>query len=93
MNRLFESPDPAACENQARAIPLHGQVIAIRLEAAFWPILEEIAEAEGMSLPLFLAALHAETVARHGEVPNFGSLLRVSCVQFLTRGAARRGGA
>jgi predicted DNA-binding ribbon-helix-helix protein len=62
---------------------LHGVVTSVRLERAFWAILEEVAELEGISLPKFLENLHDEAVACHGEVPNFASLLRVVCATYL----------
>ncbi len=83
MCRLFASQDPATYRSETRAIRLHGHATSIRLEAAFWATLEEIAEREGMALPRFVATLHDEVLARRGDVGNFSSLLRVTCLHYL----------
>lgn len=83
MCNLFSSQDPTTYASETRAIRLHGHATSIRLEAAFWRTLERIAEAEGNSLPRFLTRLHDEVLARRGEVGNFASLLRVSCLSWL----------
>jgi len=83
MCNLFSSQDPATYAAETRAIRMHGHCTSIRLEAAFWRILERIAASEGVSLPRFLTTLHDEVVARRGEVGNFASLLRVSCLRWL----------
>jgi len=83
MCNLFSSQDPATYAAETRAIRMHGHCTSIRLEAAFWRILERIAASEGLSLPRFLTSLHDEVLARRGEVGNFASLLRVSCLRWL----------
>lgn len=83
MCNLFSSQDPATYAAETRAIRMHGHCTSIRLEAAFWRILERIAASEGVSLPRFLTTLHDEVLARRGEVGNFASLLRVSCLRWL----------
>lgn len=83
MCNLFSSQDPRTYAAETRAIRLHGHCTSIRLEAAFWNILERIAAEEGTTVPRFLTALHDEVLARRGEVGNFASLLRVSCLRWL----------
>ena len=83
MCRLFTSQDPATYAAETRAIRLHGHVTSIRLEAAFWDTLEEIARREGMTVVRFVSVLHDEIMARQGEVPNFASFLRVTCMHWL----------
>lgn len=83
MCRLFVSVDPSAYEAETRPIRLHGHVTSIRLEAAFWAILEEIAGREDIPLARFISTLHDEMLNKHGAVPNFASLLRVTCLQYL----------
>jgi predicted DNA-binding ribbon-helix-helix protein len=83
MCNLFSSQDPATYASETRAIRMHGHCTSIRLESAYWRILERIAAAEGTSLPRFLTTLHDEVLARRGEVGNFASLLRVSCLRWL----------
>ena len=58
----------------------NGQSTSIRVEKVFWEILEDIAAAEGMSVPRFISTLHQEILLLRGEVPNFTSHLRCICV-------------
>jgi predicted DNA-binding ribbon-helix-helix protein len=83
MCRLFVSQDPATYESETRPIRLGGHATSVRLETAFWATLEEIARIEGMSLARFVGVLHEEILARHGDVPNFASFLRVTCLHYL----------
>jgi predicted DNA-binding ribbon-helix-helix protein len=83
MCRLFASQDPATYAAETRALRLHGHVTSLRLEAAFWTTLEEIAAQEDMPLSRFVAALHDEILARQGDVGNFASFLRVTCLHYL----------
>ena len=83
MCRLFVSQDPATYAAETRPIRLHGHLTSIRLEAAFWDTLEEIARREGISVARFVSVLHDEIMATQGEVPNFASLLRVTCMHWL----------
>ena len=50
--------------------------------------LEEIAAKEGMTLAKFLTTLHNEVLDHHGEVNNFASLLRCSCLIYRAKSAA-----
>jgi len=80
---LFVSQDPATYAAETRSVRLHGHVTSIRLEAAFWTTLEEIASHEGMSVARFVSVLHDEILNRTGEVANFASFLRVACLHWL----------
>jgi len=83
MCRLFLSQDPSSYAAETRPIRLHGHATSIRLEAAFWDILEEIAAHEAMPVARFVSVLHDEIMAREGAVPNFASFLRVTCLHWL----------
>lgn len=83
MCRLFASQDPATYASETRAIRLNGHATSVRLESAFWSILERIAEEEGTSVARFVSKLHDEVLERRGEVSNLASLLRVSCLHWL----------
>ena len=83
MCNVFASQDPATYACETRAIRLHGHATSIRLEAGFWRILERIAAAEGSTVTRFLTTLHDEVLARRGEIGNFASLLRVTCLHWL----------
>jgi predicted DNA-binding ribbon-helix-helix protein len=56
------------------------------LEARFWDIIEEIARAQNMTVGKFLSQLHDEALEIHGELLNFASLLRCSCLVYLEQG-------
>jgi predicted DNA-binding ribbon-helix-helix protein len=83
MCRLFKSQDPATYAAETRPIRLHGHCTSIRLEIAFWDTLEEIADKEGMSVARFCGTLHDEMAEKHGDIGNFASLLRVTCLHYL----------
>ncbi len=76
-------------ESQTRSLRIGGHCTSIRLEMAFWDTLEEIAAKENMSLGKFLTTLYNEVLDHHGEVNNFASLLRCSCLIYRS-GAWRR---
>ena len=83
MCRLFKMQDPAAYASETRAIRLHGHATSMRLETSFWKLLEEIAAREGMPLGRFCAVLQDEITEEHGEIANFASFLRVTCIHYL----------
>jgi predicted DNA-binding ribbon-helix-helix protein len=69
---------------------LHGHVTSIRLEAAYWEILEEIAGHEAVPLARFCALLHEEMMQQNAGVANFASMLRVTCLHYLRHQGAYR---
>jgi len=83
MCRLFKTQDPATYAAETRSVRLHGHATSIRLEAAYWDTLEEIAGHEGVSLARFCAILHDEMQQQGGEIGNFASMLRVTCLHYL----------
>ena len=83
MSRIHSGLGPDDCACIARSLRLAGYATSIRLEAAFWDILDEIAEAEGTTTARYLAALYDQALARDGEIPNFTALLRVTCTRYL----------
>lgn len=84
MCRMFAQQDLSRYQPLTRRLRLNGQSTSIRLERAFWEILDDIAAEEGLSTPAFISRLHGEVLLRHGEAANFTSLLRCAC---LTRSA------
>ena len=86
MCRIFAGQAPESYSYVTRSVRLNGVCTSIKLEARFWRILEEIARREGVALTAFLAALHGEAEAIHGRVRNFASLLRCTCLVYLTEG-------
>ena len=62
---------------------LHRHSTSIRLEAAFWTTLEEIAAKEQLTLARFVSVLYDEILEKLGTVQNFTSFLRVTCQHYL----------
>lgn len=79
MCQMFAGQDPARYEYLTRRLRLNGQSTSIRLERAFWGIVDQMAEKDGTSTPAFLSKLHSEVLQQHGEASNFTSLLRCAC--------------
>jgi predicted DNA-binding ribbon-helix-helix protein len=90
MCRLFAGQNPSRYALEVRRMRVNGQSTSIRLENSFWSILDEIAEAEGISTPCFISKLHEEVLVQYGEPANFTSLLRCTCLTYLELGAAPR---
>ena len=84
MCRVFAHQPTDTYEGRTRSIRIGGHCTSIRLEAAFWVILERIAAEEGVSLGRFLTTLHDEVLEHRGEVHNFASLLRCACLVYLS---------
>lgn len=91
MCRIFAGQDPATYGYVARSVRLAGHATSIRLEAAFWEILDEIAARQKMTTPRFLSTLYDEVLELHGGISNFSSLLRVACVLSLGHSGAVTG--
>jgi predicted DNA-binding ribbon-helix-helix protein len=79
MCQIFAGQDPDRYETVTRRLRLNGQSTSIRLERAFWRILDSIAARQGVTTPAFISKLHAEVLELHGEARNFTSLLRCAC--------------
>jgi predicted DNA-binding ribbon-helix-helix protein len=85
MCHLFAHQPPRDYESQTRSLRIGGHCTSIRLEMAFWDTLEVIAAKENMSVGKFLTTLYNEVLDHHGEVSNFASLLRCSCLIYRAR--------
>ena len=88
MCQLFAHQPQRDYKSQTRSLRIDGHCTSIRLEMAFWDTLEEIAAKEDMSLAKFLSRLHSEVLDHHGEVHNFASLLRCSCLIYRSKSTA-----
>ena len=80
MCRIYAGQDPGRYRPETRHLRLNGQSTSLRLEAAFWAILDEVAAGEGVSTPAFISKLHDEVLLMHGEAANFSSILRCTCL-------------
>ncbi len=83
MCQIFAGQDPANYACETRSVRLMGHATSVRLEAKFWLVLEQLAEAQGMPMSKFLTRLYEEALDIHGEVANFASLLRCCCLNYL----------
>lgn len=85
MCEFFVKADPIQYEQRSRTIRIHGALTSIRLENMVWDVLAEMAEEEGRTTNALIALFHDEILAHRGEVPNFASFLRVTCMRYLRR--------
>lgn len=83
MCHVFAGQDPERYTLRTRRLRINGQSTSIRLENAFWDILDQIAARDGVSTPCFISQLHSEVLELRGEPQNFTSLLRTACIVFL----------
>ena len=88
MCHLFAHQPQRDYESQTRSLRIGGHCTSIRLELSFWDTLEEIAAKQGMGVPKFLTTLYYEVLDHHGEVKNFASLLRCSCLIYRAKSAS-----
>ncbi|MEI7465788.1 MAG: ribbon-helix-helix domain-containing protein [Burkholderiales bacterium] len=85
MCEFFVKADPIQYEQRSRTVRIHGVLTSIRLENMVWDILAEMAAEEGRTTNALIAMFHDEILAHRGEVPNFASFLRVTCMRYLLR--------
>ncbi len=83
MCQMFAGQEPERYAYQTRSVRLGGHVTSIRLENAYWSILEEISETQKMPLGKFLTTLHDEVLELNGASGNFASLLRCACLSYV----------
>jgi predicted DNA-binding ribbon-helix-helix protein len=83
MCKIFSELNPGHYTYQTRSVRLGGHATSVRLEAAFWNVLEDIAASQGVTLGRFLSKLHDEVLEFRGETHNFSSLLRCACLTYV----------
>ena len=54
------------------------------MENLFWDTLAELSGGEGMTTNQLITKLYDEIIAYRGEIDNFSSFLRVTCLRFLS---------
>jgi predicted DNA-binding ribbon-helix-helix protein len=81
--KIFSELNPDHYAYQTRSVRLGAHATSVRLEAAFWAVLDEIAAEQGMTLGRFLTKLHDEVLEFRGEAHNFSSLLRCACLTYI----------
>jgi predicted DNA-binding ribbon-helix-helix protein len=85
MCEFFVQADPILYESRSRTLRMHGVLTSIRLENLVWDVLAEMAAEEGCTTSALIATFHDEILSQRGEVPNFASFLRVTCMRYLQR--------
>ncbi len=83
MCQVFAGQDPERYASTTRRLRLNGQSTSIRLENAFWQVIDKMAENDKMTTPIFISKLHSEVLELRGEPVNFTSLLRSACLKFM----------
>jgi predicted DNA-binding ribbon-helix-helix protein len=86
---FFVSADPILYESRTRTVRIHGVSTSIRLENLIWETLATLASEEGMTTNALLMTFHDEIMCHRGDVQNFTSFLRVTCVRYLSRKCAQ----
>ncbi len=81
MFSLCAPEDRKEYEPERRSLRIDGHCTTIRLERAFWSVLEEISSGEGMTIPEIIAqvAYHCQNV----NDKNLASCLRVLCLKYI----------
>jgi predicted DNA-binding ribbon-helix-helix protein len=85
MCEFFVKADPILYESRSRTVRIHGVLTSIRLENLVWDTLAEMAADEGRTTNALIAQFHDEILAHRGDVQNFSSFLRVTCLRYLRR--------
>lgn len=88
----FAATDPIVYESRRRSLRIHGVSTSIRLENLMWDVLAQIAVETDCSTNTLISKLYDEVSARHGDVSNFASFLRVTCLRHLARSPASSDG-
>jgi predicted DNA-binding ribbon-helix-helix protein len=84
MCRILSGQPIEAFSYQTRSVRLGGHATSVKLEGAFWQILDEIASVAGMPLGRLLTEMHDEFLSFAGDAHNFTSLLRCACLTYVT---------
>ncbi len=64
-----------------RSVRIHGHSTTIKLERAFWTVLDVIAEEEGVSTGALIARIHDHCMNNNDK--NLTSCLRVVCLKYI----------
>ncbi|MFG6448698.1 ribbon-helix-helix domain-containing protein [Roseateles sp. BYS180W] len=85
MCEFYVKADPILYEQRTRSLRIHGVLTSLRLENLVWDVLAEMAQHEGCTTNALICTFHDEILLHRGEVPNFASFLRVTCMRYLQR--------
>lgn len=65
-----------------RSVRIAGHSTSIRLEYAFWNVLEDMAAVEGISTAKLISELYYEALEQHGSMASLASVLRTVCLLY-----------
>ncbi|MDO5057418.1 MAG: ribbon-helix-helix domain-containing protein [Lautropia sp.] len=82
---FYVSADPILYESRTRTVRIRGVSTSIRLENFIWDTLAGMAKDEGMTTNALIVTFHDEILQSRGDVQNFTSFLRVTCLRYLDR--------
>lgn len=85
MCEYFVNADPILYESRTRTVRIRGVSTSIRMENFIWDILAQMAAEEGVTTNALIVQFHDEILRHRGDVLNFTSFLRVTCLRFLSR--------
>jgi predicted DNA-binding ribbon-helix-helix protein len=85
MCEFFVKADPILYESRSRTVRIHGVLTSIRVENFVWDTLASLAADEGLTTNALIAQFHDEILRHRGDVQNFSSFLRVTCMRYLRR--------
>ncbi|MDO6442866.1 MULTISPECIES: ribbon-helix-helix domain-containing protein [unclassified Marinobacter] len=83
MCKLFINADPELWISRTHSLRIDGMVTSVRMENAFWQVLAELAERDGMNLPQMITRLYHESIDAGHDLGNFTSFLRVCALRYL----------
>ncbi|WP_375192315.1 ribbon-helix-helix domain-containing protein [Marinobacter sp.] len=83
MCKLFINADPELWVSRTHSLRIDGMVTSVRMENAFWQVLAELAERDGMNLPQMITRLYHESIDAGHDLGNFTSFLRVCALRYL----------
>lgn len=89
MCEIYAGQNPDRYRPINRSVRIGGHSTSIQLEAAFWAIIDEIAQEQKYTTAQFLSKLYDEAVELNGSISNFSSLLRTSCLIYAVRPETR----
>lgn len=69
---------------EKRSLRIHGHSTTLRLERAFWTVLEEMALEEGSSVAAVVGRIQDHCLATNDK--NLASCLRVVCLKYINLG-------
>jgi predicted DNA-binding ribbon-helix-helix protein len=83
MCKLFINADSELWVSRTHSLRIDGMVTSVRMENAFWQVLSELAERDGMNLPQMITRLYHESIDAGHDLGNFTSFLRVCALRYL----------